>query len=449
MTLGSETSSLPPRLAGIVRRACQSNRPLSRGQVTALSGLAIECNGLRCGIGDSCRIDSRDGSVMAEVVGFHDDTAVLMPFGESRGVAPLDVVESDARPLRVAVGPAILGRVLDGLGRPIDGGPPISGPERAILGDAPPPLERRPIEESMPTGVSAIDGFLTLGRGQRIGIFAGSGVGKSTLLGQIVRSAQADVAVIALVGERGREVQEFLTDVLGPEGLARSVVVAATSDSAPMLRHKAPFTAVSIAEAFRGAGANVLFVMDSVTRFAMAAREIGLSAGEPPTLRGYPPSLFAQLPRLIERLGNDGVGTMTALLTVLVDGDDLDEPVSDALRGYLDGHIVLRRDLAHQGKFPAVDVLGSISRLMPKVASPDHRAAADRIRQMLAHYAENRDFVQVGAYKRGTDPVLDAVLQRIDKIDGLIHSGNESRTLEETLMQMQVLLPPTVPGSHL
>jgi flagellum-specific ATP synthase len=378
-------SNLPPRLARAVQRASSFNRPLARGQVRAVNGLSIECVGLRCGVGDLCQIESREGAVPAEVVGFDGDTAVLMALAESRGVTPLDPVHSAARPLLVTVGEGLLGRVVDALGRPLDGGPPLVGPQRPILGDAPPALSRKPIHEPMRTGVSAIDGFLTLGKGQRIGIFAGSGVGKSTLLGQLARNADADVSVIALIGERGREVQEFLTDVLGPEGLARSVVVVATSDMPPMLRHKGPFTAVAIAEAFRRQGQDVLFVMDSVTRFAGAAREIGLSAGEPPTLRGYPPSLFAQLPRLVERLGNDAHGTMTALLTVLVDGGDFDEPVSDALRGYLDGHIVLSRDLADRGRFPAIDVLGSISRLDDQGRGPRTQGRRD----LLAPYARS------------------------------------------------------------
>ena len=434
-------SVLPSGLVDAVQRAGRVNRPLARGQVRSVSGLAIECVGLRVGVGDQCVIEGRYGPIPAEVVGFEGDVAVLMPLAEASGVAPLDVVTSAALPIRVPVGGGLLGRVVDALGRPMDGLGPIAGPERAIEASAPTPLTRRPIVEPMQTGVPAIDGFLTLGKGQRVGIFAGSGVGKSTLLGQLARHASADVIVIALIGERGREVQEFLTDVLGPEGLARSVVVAATSDMSPMLRHKGPFTAVTIAESFREAGLDVLFVMDSVTRFAGAAREIGLAAGEPPTLRGYPPSLFAQMPRLVERLGNDARGTITALLTVLVDGDDLDEPVSDALRGYLDGHIVLSRALAHRGRFPAIDVLGSVSRLMGKVVTDEHRAAAQELRRMLAHYDENKDLVQVGAYKRGADPLLDRVLERIEAMERLIHSGDSTVVLQETVESMRVLAP--------
>jgi FliI/YscN family ATPase len=285
----------------------------------------------------------------------------------------------------------------------------------------------------METGISSIDGFLTCGRGQRIGIFSGSGVGKSSLLGMIAKGSSADVNVIALIGERGREVVEFIDEVLGPEGMARSVVVVETSDSAPMLRLKGPFTAVTVAEAFRERGRDVMFMMDSVTRFAGAAREVGLAAGEPPTLRGFPPSLFAQLPRLVERLGSDDRGTITAMLAVLVDGDDLNEPVSDALRGHLDGHIVLSRAIATRGRYPAVDVLGSISRLMDRVTGEEQQRQAVHVRELLAHYEENRDLVQVGAYRQGADPLLDRALGKIQEIEALLHHGHEVRPMDRTL----------------
>ncbi|MCA8965915.1 MAG: FliI/YscN family ATPase, partial [Planctomycetes bacterium] len=309
-----------------------------------------------------------------------------------------------------------------------------------VTNSAPSPLARAPITEPIETGVAAIDGMLTCGKGQRIGIFAGSGVGKSTLMGTIARSRAGQVNVIALIGERGREVGEFVADALGPEGLQKSVVVACTSDAAPMLRLKAPLTAVTIAESFRNQGADVLFMMDSVTRYAMAVREVGLAAGEPPTLRGYPPSLFASLPRLVERLGSDANGTITGLFTVLVDGDDMNEPVADALRGYLDGHIVLSRRIAERGKFPAIDVLGSISRLMPKVTSNDHRRRAQKVRELLALYEENRDLVSVGAYRRGADPLLDQAIAKIGAIDNLLYHGSDSRPVAQTLQQLQLVV---------
>jgi FliI/YscN family ATPase len=297
-------------------------------------------------------------------------------------------------------------------------------------------LSRQPIRTPLCTGVSAIDGLLTCGLGQRIGIFAGSGVGKSSLLGSIARHGSADVNVIALIGERGREVNEFIHEVLGHDGMKKSVVVVATSDAPPMQRLEGPFTAVAIAEWFRAQGREVLFVMDSVTRFAGACREVGLAAGEPPTLRGFPPSLFAQLPRLVERLGTDGRGSITGLLTVLVDGDDLNEPVADALRGYLDGHIVLSRALAIRGRYPAVDVLASISRLMPKVATPEHLRHAAAVRELLATYEDNRDIVQLGAYRRGTDALLDRAIQRQPEIEALLYHGKEARPMAATLRRL-------------
>ncbi|MCA8943640.1 MAG: FliI/YscN family ATPase, partial [Planctomycetes bacterium] len=318
--------------------------------------------------------------------------------------------------------------------------PPLRGDDVVVTAEAPNALTRRPIDERIDTGISAIDSFMTCGRGQRVGIFAGSGVGKSSLLGMIAKGGAADVNVIALIGERGREVNEFIHEVLGPEGMAKSVVIVATSDAAPMMRYKGPFTAVAIAESFRARGLNVLFMMDSVTRFAGAAREVGLAAGEPPTLRGYPPSLFAQLPRLVERLGNDGAGSITGLLTVLVDGDDLNEPVSDALRGHLDGHIVLSRHIAARGKFPAIDVLGSISRLMPKIASAEHMDAARRARELMAHYEENRDLVQVGAYRSGADPLLDRAIEKRDALDTLVHQGSEVRATEDSLRFLEAIM---------
>lgn len=439
--------ALPENLRSLIEASRGENRPVGQGQVRGLVGVSVEVVGLRAASGDLCTIHSAGREVAAEVVGFRDGITMLMPLGEMGGIAPFDNVTHHGQPLTVTTGNALLGRVVDALGRPIDGGPSLQGVDRPVFGAAPAALARQPINEAVPTGVASIDGFLTCGRGQRIGIFAGSGVGKSTLLGMIARDGTADVNVIALIGERGREVRDFLEQVLGPEGLKKSVVVVATSDSPPMLRFKGPFTAVTIAEAFRAQGLNVMFTMDSVTRFAGAAREIGLAAGEPPTLRGYPPSLFAYLPRLVERMGTDGQGSITGLLTVLVEGDDLNEPVSDAMRGYLDGHIVLSRQIAARGRFPAVDVLASVSRLMPNVASPEHIECAQRVRELIAHYEENRDLVQVGAYQRGSDPLLDTAMAKMQAIEDLLYHGHESRSFESTLESLRQLATNGLPGS--
>lgn len=431
--------TLPAKLQQALQAARAVNRPRAEGRVRGIRGIAIQVTGLRAAIGDACTIAAEGGSlpIPAEVVGFDGDDAVVMALGDQHRVAPWDKVHNEHRPLLVPVGTGLLGRVVDALGRPLDGGPPVLGALRPVTGAAPSPLQRAPIHQPVETGVAAIDGMLTCGKGQRIGIFAGSGVGKSTLMGSIARSHAGQVNVIALIGERGREVGEFVAEALGAEGLRKSVVVACTSDEAPMLRLKAPLTAVTIAEAFRGEGADVLFMMDSVTRYAMAVREVGLAAGEPPTLRGYPPSLFASLPRLVERLGNDERGTITGLFTVLVDGDDMNEPVADALRGYLDGHIVLSRRIAERGRFPAIDVLGSLSRLMPKITTADHQRRARRLRELLAHYEENRDLVAVGAYRKGADPLLDQAIARLPAIEGLLYHGVESRPALETQRLLQ------------
>ena len=431
--------TLPANLQRAVDSARQLNRPRAEGKVRSIRGIAIHVTGLAAAIGDSCTILAEGGRlpIQAEVVGFNGDDAVVMALGDSHRVAPWDKVHNEHRALSVPVGAGLLGRIVDALGKPLDGGPEIMGRMMPLTGEAPSPMQRTPITEPIETGVSAIDGMLTCGKGQRIGIFAGSGVGKSTLMGQIARSHAGQVNVIALIGERGREVGEFVTEALGPEGLQKSVVVACTSDMAPMLRLKAPMTAVAIAEAFRGAGADVLFMMDSVTRYAMACREVGLAAGEPPTLRGYPPSLFASLPRLVERLGSDDKGTITGMFTVLVDGDDMNEPVADALRGYLDGHIVLSRKIAERGKFPAIDVLGSVSRLMPKLVDEPHMDRARKLRELMAHYEENRDLVSVGAYRQGADPLMDQAIQKIGPIEQLIYQGKQSRGAGDTAQAMQ------------
>lgn len=401
-----------------------------------VAGVMVEAEGLPSAIGDLCRLE-RAGMrpLLAEVVGLRGHTACVMPYGDTAGVAAGGRVVALHRRLDVRVGESLLGRVLDGFGNPIDNRGDL---ERTINipvhRDAPPALTRANITEPMITGVRALDSCLTIGLGQRIGIIAGSGVGKSTLLGDIVRGSKIDVGVVALVGERGREVRAFVEEALGEAGLKRSVVVVATSDRSPLERYKAPFLATAIAEYFRDQGRRVVLVMDSVTRFAAACREIGLAAGEPPTVKGYPPSFFATVPRLVERAGTSEKGSITAIYTVLLDGDDPDDPVGDTMRGLLDGHVLLSRKLANRGHFPAIDLLASISRLFPKVTSAEHRAAATRVRELLATYEENRDLIQIGAYKSGANPRLDAAIQRYDKIESLLRQETgKSSQLDETL----------------
>jgi FliI/YscN family ATPase len=418
-------------------------RPVWRGRVDQVSGVLVEAVGVPAAMGELCRIERGAlGPVDAEVVGFRGASTLLMPHGSLDGIAPRQAVIALGRPFAMRTGPELLGRVLDGFGTPIDGGArlPSSMHRARVRGDAPPPLERAAIQRPLTTGVRAIDGTCLLGRGQRLGIFSGSGVGKSTLLGQVTRGTDADVLVVALVGERGREVRGFLDDVLGAAVRARAVVVVATSDRAPIERFLAPFVAVTVAESFRDAGQDVLFVMDSVTRFAAAAREIGLAAGEPPTVRGYPPSFFATVPRLVERLGCSARGSITGLLTVLLDADDPNEPVADTLRGLLDGHVYLSRELAQRGHYPAIDVLGSLSRLMSAVAGARHRALAQSLREVLAHWRDGRDLVEIGAYRPGTNAGLDRALELVPRIEGFLRQGTEElATLEETLARLEAL----------
>ena len=380
------------------------------GTVTGVAGLIIESEGPNVGLGELCLLRSprADFSVEAEVVGFREHRVLLMPLGDTSGLHVGCEVAACDRPPLPRPGPEMLGRVLDAFGRPFDGrGLLPVGESDAATGTPPHPLRRQRIRTPFATGVRAIDAFIPLGNGQRLGLFAGSGVGKSTLLGMMARDAVADVVVVALVGERGREVREFLEKDLGEEGLKRSVVVVATSDSPAPLRLRAAFTATALAEAYRDSGLNVLLLMDSVTRFAMAQREIGLAAGEPPATRGYTPSVFALLPRLLERSGAGECGAITALYTVLVEGDDMNEPVADAVRGILDGHIVLSRALAHQNHYPAIDVLESVSRLVGDVCSPDEIDVAGLGREMLALYRKNEDLITIGAYQRGANQSLD------------------------------------------
>jgi FliI/YscN family ATPase len=408
---GAATGGGP--VGALLHRVADVPRFATFGRVTRIVGLVIEVTGLAVGLGELCRITSQlsDRSVLAEVVGFHERGILLMPLGELDGLHPGAIVQPLGRSFGVDVGPGLLGRILNGLGHPIDGKGKLDVAERVPLAAEPPnPLERQMITEVLETGVRAIDGPLTVGRGQRVGIFAGSGVGKSTLLGMIARQAKADVNVIALLGERGREVRDFLEHSLGPEGLARSVVIVATGDQAALVRARGALVATAIAEYFRDAGQQVLLMVDSVTRVAMAWREIGLAVGEPPTTKGYPPSVFAALPRLLERAGNGAHGGITGIYTVLVDGDDFNEPVADAARSILDGHIVLTRKLAAAGHFPAIDVLDSKSRVRDQLVTPPEKAAANQLLRLEAAYREKEDLILVGAYQKGSDLHVDAAI---------------------------------------
>lgn len=388
------------------------------GRVVKVVGLTIESVGPHAHVGDICAVMSNDTVLcQAEVVGFKDGRLLLMPLGELSSVSPGADVRALHQRLRIPCGSELLGRVVNGLGQPLDSGGPLARVGlRDVDGVPPNPLERPPIRHQLQTGVRVIDGLMSIGQGQRLGIFAGSGVGKSTLLSMIARNTSADVNVIALIGERGREVREFLERDLGQEGLAKSVVVVATSDQPPLIRLKAAFTATAIAEHFRDQGLNVNLLMDSVTRFAMAQREVGLAVGEPPTSRGYTPSVFSLMPRLLERAGTASNGTITAFYTVLVDGDDLNDPIADAVRGILDGHVVLSRELANAGRFPAVDVLASLSRLFSTVVDKPQVVAAQQVRRWMQRYREVEDLLRIGAYQRGADPETDVAIQRMPQI---------------------------------
>jgi flagellum-specific ATP synthase len=402
---------------GLRRRIAACDPIETSGRVTQLVGLVVESDGPAARLGDLCTIENPGDArrIPAEVVGFRQERLLLMPLSETGRIGQGSRVINSRRALSVPVGDCLLGRVIDPLGNPMDGLGPIDVRERYPLDRTPPSaLERERIHAPLPFGVRAIDSLLTIGRGQRIGIFAGSGVGKSTLLGSIARHAEADINVVALIGERGREVREFLERDLGPEGLARSVVVVATSDQPAVVRLKGALAATAIAEYFRDRGAQVLLMMDSLTRFAWAQREIGLAIGEPPTTRGYTPSVLAMLPRLLERAGTAGRGAITGLYTVLVDGDDMNEPIADAARSILDGHIVLRRELAAKGHYPAIDVLDSVSRLMSEIADDDHKRQARTLREQLATYHASEDLLMLGAYVAGTNPALDRAIERRD-----------------------------------
>lgn len=409
------------------------------GVVIKVVGLTIEAEGITAAVGEVCKIfsDTSHLSSLAEVMGFRGQTTILMPLGSLEGVKPGSRILATGKPLQIKVGEALLGRVVDGLGQPLDGYP-FSGSYIGVNNDPPHPLERRSIDTVMETGVKAIDCFLTCGEGQRIGIFAGSGVGKSTLLGMVARSQGVDINVIALVGERGREVKDFIEHDLGPAGLGKSVVVVATSDQPALVRVKAAFVATAIAEYFRDLGKSVMLMMDSVTRFAMAQREIGLAIGEPPTTRGYTPSVFAILPRLLERAGAGKTGSITALYTVLVEGDDLNEPITDAVRGILDGHIVLSRELAQANHFPAIDILQSISRLINRITSPEEQDYAAWVRNILTNYQQVEDLVNIGAYVPGSNKGADEAIHYFPLIKKfLTQDFNESVTRGEALNRLK------------
>lgn len=416
------------------------------GRVTRVVGLMIESQGPDSSIGDVCKIHvetSKNGHqiILAEVVGFKDEIVVLMPYTSLREISIGCLVEGTGAPLEIKVGPELIGKVLDSMGNPIDGTLLPKGLMSVPTEQDPPnPLTRPPINERLEVGVKAIDGMLTVGNGQRVGIFAGSGVGKSTLLGMIARNTQADLNVIALVGERGREVREFIERDLGSEGLSRSIVVAATSDQPALMRIKGAFTATAIAEYFRNRGLNVMLMMDSVTRVAMAQREIGLATGEPPAQKGYMPSVFAILPKLLERTGTNEKGSITAFYTVLVDGDDMNEPIADTVRGILDGHIVLDRNLANKGQYPAINVLKSVSRLMNHVAEPAHKKAAERLRELYYTYDKSEDLINIGAYKRGTSKEIDEAIYYEPLITAYLKQGYLDKvTLEESMNELITL----------
>lgn len=409
-----------------------------KGAVSEIIGLVIHANGPKAGMGELVYIEHEKGVVPAEVVGFRENKTLLMPLGSMNGITPGSVVLASGETLRVKVGPNIIGRILNGLGEPLDEKGKLSWEKEYPLDDTSPhPLKRKRITEVLPLGIKAIDGLLTCGDGQRLGIFSGSGIGKSTLLGMIARESKADVNVIALIGERGREVREFLENDL-KEGLDKSVVVVSSSDQPALVRIKGAFLATAVAEYFRDQGARVILMMDSVTRFAMAQREIGLAIGEPPATKGYTPSVFALLPRLLERTGTSEKGSITGLYAVLVDSDDVNEPISDAVRGILDGHIVLSRQLASAGHYPAIDVLGSISRVMINIVQNDQLAAARKFKEILAVYNEAKDLIDVGAYQRGSSKKIDLAIDMIDELNAFLKQEiNEACDYQETLKKLQ------------
>lgn len=421
------------------------NKPLFKamGKVVNVVGLTIESAGPEAKLADLCRIylEGRDGDyILAEVVGFKDGHTLLMPYEVTNGIGGGCIVENQGYPLSVKVGNDLLGKTLDGLGRPVEGEELTTMETYPVEALPPDPLKRNLIDTVLPLGVKAVDGLITVGKGQRIGIFAGSGVGKSTLMGMFARNTKADINVIALIGERGREVREFIERDLGKEGMKRSVVVVATSDKPALERNKAAKTATAIAEYFRDQGKDVLLMMDSLTRFSMAQREIGLASGEPPVTRGYPPSVYSEMPKLLERAGRDTKGSITGLYTVLVDGDDFNEPITDTARSILDGHIMLNRKLAHKNHYPAIDILQSISRCMSSIAQKDHKDAAGKLKNVLATYTEAEDLINIGAYKSGSNPNIDYAIEKINQVNEyLMQSTEEKFDFEQEVILMKTL----------
>ncbi|HEY4553817.1 MAG TPA: flagellar protein export ATPase FliI [Bacillaceae bacterium] len=424
------------------------------GKVIRVVGLMIESQGPESSIGDVCLIHVGGNSlfgqrkIMAEVVGFKEQNIILMPYTDIQEIGPGSLVEATGKPLQIKVGPELIGRVLDSLGQPMDDYPLPPGLSSTATERTPPnPLKRPPISDKLEVGVRAIDSLLTVGKGQRLGIFAGSGVGKSTLLGMIARHTKADINVIALIGERGREVREFIERDLGPEGLKKTIVIAATSDQPALMRIKGAFTATAIAEYFRDRGYDVMFMMDSVTRVAMGQREVGLAVGEPPATRGYTPSVFSILPRLLERTGTDETGSITAFYTVLVDGDDMNEPIADTVRGILDGHIVLDRTLANRGQYPAINILKSVSRLMNHLSDREHREAAERVRDLLSTYLSSEDLIHIGAYKKGASKDIDEAVQLYPEIIRFLKQETDENASLEDSIQALIKLTETGDGN--
>ena len=404
----------------------------SYGKDVKVVGLTIESIGPEARLGDLCQIypdKDKPDYVIAEGVGFHDSQLILMPIDSVEGVGVGCIVENTGHPLSVLVGDELLGHTLDGIGRLTDSEETIHGEYYPLEKDPPDPMARKIISEVLPLGVKAVDGLITVGKGQRIGVFAGSGVGKSTLLGMFARNTKADINVIALIGERGREVREFIERDLGPEGMARSVVVVATSDKPALIRNKCAKTATAVAEYFRDQGKDVLLMMDSMTRFSQAQREIGLASGEPPVTRGYPPSVYSEMPQRVERAGTNDKGSITGLYTVLVDGDDFNEPITDTARGILDGHIMLDRKLGHKNHYPAIDILQSISRVMSSIVSKEHKNLAGRLKNVLATYNEAEDLINIGAYKNGSNPDIDYAIRKIRQVNEFLCQGTDEKFL--------------------
>lgn len=429
------------RYEGLLERSYEKQL----GKVAKVVGLTIESIGPGAKLNDLCYIKSnaKSGVVKAEVVGFRDDRVLLMPYDNIEGVGLGSWVENSGEPLQVPVSDELLGKTLDGLGEPMDAEALTEGKMYSVEAVPPDPLSRQIISEVLPLGVKAVDGLITVGKGQRIGIFAGSGVGKSTLMSMFARNTKADINVIALIGERGREVREFIERDLGEEGMKRSVVVVATSDKPALIRKKAAKTATAIAEYFRDQGKDVLLMMDSLTRFSMAQREIGLASGEPPVSRGYPPSVYSEMPKLLERAGNSDCGSITGLYTVLVDGDDFNEPITDTARGILDGHIVLSRKMAQKNHYPAIDILQSISRVMSSIATSEHKDFAGKLKNVLATYDEAEDLINIGAYKAGSNKNIDFAIAKIDQVnDFLMQRTEEKFTFDEIVMLLSGIFAP-------